>query len=107
MTLIGNNRQKIKLLLLRPFYGITVHGDMHGDLGISDHHPHKYPDLSLIYAATIAERSGLIDLHVIDANTAEFMPQPEIDGALVGGASLKSDEFVSITRQTSEIYRKS
>jgi len=74
MTLIGNNRQKIKLLLLRPFYGITVHGDMHGDLGISDHHPHKYPDLSLIYAATIAERSGLIDLHVIDANTAEFMP---------------------------------
>ena len=33
----------------------------------------------------------------------EFMRQPEIDGALVGGASLKADEFVSIARQTSEI----
>jgi triosephosphate isomerase len=40
---------------------------------------------------------------VTDANTAEFMKQPEIDGALVGGASLKADQFVSIVRQTSEI----
>ena len=29
-------------------------------------------------------------------NIAEFMKQPEIDGALVGGASLKADEFLSI-----------
>jgi triosephosphate isomerase len=36
-------------------------------------------------------------------NIAEFMPQPEIDGALVGGASLKADEFLSIVRQTAEI----
>ncbi len=36
-------------------------------------------------------------------NIAEFMRQPEIDGALVGGASLKADEFLSIARQTSEI----
>jgi triosephosphate isomerase len=36
-------------------------------------------------------------------NIAEFMRQPEIDGALVGGASLKADDFVSIARQTSEI----
>ncbi len=34
------------------------------------------------------------------ANIAEFMEQPEIDGALVGGASLKVEEFVSIVRQT-------
>ncbi len=34
---------------------------------------------------------------------AEFMRQPEIDGALVGGASLKADQFLSIVRQTSEI----
>ena len=38
-------------------------------------------------------------------NTAEFMQQPEIDGALVGGASLKADQFLSIVRQTSEIRR--
>jgi triosephosphate isomerase len=34
-------------------------------------------------------------------NIAEFMAQPEIDGALVGGASLKAGEFVSITEQAS------
>ena len=36
-------------------------------------------------------------------NAAEFMQQPEIDGALVGGASLKAAQFVSIVKQTSEI----
>ena len=36
-------------------------------------------------------------------NATEFMRQPEIDGALVGGASLEADQFLSIVRQTSEI----
>jgi triosephosphate isomerase len=36
-------------------------------------------------------------------NIAEFMNQPEIDGALVGGASLKAGDFLSIAKQTSEI----
>jgi triosephosphate isomerase len=36
-------------------------------------------------------------------NIVEFIQQPEIDGALVGGASLKADEFISIVKQTSEI----
>ena len=36
-------------------------------------------------------------------NIAEFMAQPEIDGALVGGASLKADDFLSIAKKTSEI----
>jgi triosephosphate isomerase len=35
---------------------------------------------------------------VTAANAAEFFGQPEIDGALVGGASLKVDEFTAITR---------
>jgi len=38
-------------------------------------------------------------------NTTEFMQQPEIDGALVGGASLKAEQFVSIVRLTSELRR--
>jgi len=42
---------------------------------------------------------------VTAANAAEFISQPEIDGALVGGASLKADQFLSIVRQTSEIRR--
>jgi len=36
-------------------------------------------------------------------NAAEFINQPEIDGALVGGASLKAAQFLSIVKQTSEI----
>jgi triosephosphate isomerase len=35
---------------------------------------------------------------VTGANAAEFFQQPEIDGALVGGASLKPDDFVAITQ---------
>ncbi len=37
-------------------------------------------------------------------NIAEFMEQFEIDGALVGGASLKADQFISIIKQTEEIF---
>jgi triosephosphate isomerase len=40
---------------------------------------------------------------VTAANISEFMKKSDIDGALVGGASLKADEFVSIVRQASEI----
>lgn len=35
---------------------------------------------------------------VTSQNIAEFMVQPEIDGALVGGASLKADEFIAICK---------
>ena len=40
---------------------------------------------------------------VTSTNIAEFISRPEIDGALVGGASLKAEEFVSIVEQTAEI----
>jgi triosephosphate isomerase len=36
-------------------------------------------------------------------NIAEFVSQPWIDGALVGGASLKAEQFISIVRQTADI----
>jgi triosephosphate isomerase len=35
---------------------------------------------------------------VTSSNAAEFFGQPDIDGALVGGASLKVDEFAAITK---------
>ncbi|MDP6063641.1 MAG: triose-phosphate isomerase [SAR202 cluster bacterium] len=35
---------------------------------------------------------------VTDENIPDFMGQPDIDGALVGGASLKPDVFVALTR---------
>jgi triosephosphate isomerase len=40
---------------------------------------------------------------VTGSNIAEFISEPEIDGALVGGASLKADDFLSIVRQTASI----
>ncbi|MEO5888054.1 MAG: triose-phosphate isomerase [Anaerolineales bacterium] len=39
---------------------------------------------------------------VTASNASEFFAQPEIDGALVGGASLKADEFVAITKIAAE-----
>lgn len=36
-------------------------------------------------------------------NIEEFVVQPEIDGALVGGASLDAEQFSSIVRQTAEL----
>ncbi len=39
-------------------------------------------------------------------NIAEFVGQPDIDGALVGGASLKPDEFVAIAEKTAEVKAK-
>ncbi|MFC2006372.1 triose-phosphate isomerase [Chloroflexota bacterium] len=49
-------------------------------------------DLRILYGGSVTA-----------TNAAEFMQQPEIDGALVGGASLKANEFLSIVKQTSEI----
>jgi triosephosphate isomerase len=43
---------------------------------------------------------------VTSANIAEFISHLEIDGALVGGASLKADEFVSIVEQTVKIKKR-
>jgi len=43
---------------------------------------------------------------VTAGNIAEFAKQPEIDGALVGGASLKAEEFLDIARQSANIRSK-
>jgi triosephosphate isomerase len=40
---------------------------------------------------------------VTSSNIAEFIAEPEIDGALVGGASLKVNEFVGIVSQTATL----
>jgi triosephosphate isomerase len=39
------------------------------------------------------------------ANIASIMAQPDIDGALVGGASLDAEEFASIARYREHIAR--
>lgn len=52
-------------------------------------------DLRILYGGSVTA-----------ANIAEFISHPEIDGALVGGASLKAEEFASIVEQTAEIKRR-
>ena len=42
---------------------------------------------------------------VTAANIAEFISQPQIDGALVGGASLKATELLSIVEQTAVVKK--
>jgi len=60
--------------------------------------------IAQLYDKVVAQNMRILYGGSVTAdNIAEFMPQPEIDGALVGGASLKADEFLSIVRQTSEI----
>jgi triosephosphate isomerase (TIM) len=54
-------------------------------------------------ASAAAELRILYGGSVTAGNIAEFIAEPEIDGGLVGGASLKPQEFISITRQAAEI----
>jgi triosephosphate isomerase len=42
---------------------------------------------------------------VTPANIAEFMTMPELDGGLVGGASLKVNDFAEIVKLTAEVKR--
>jgi len=60
--------------------------------------------ISKLYGERVAQDLRLLYGGSVTAdNATEFMQQPEIDGALVGGASLKADQFLSIVRQASAI----
>ena len=52
-------------------------------------------DLRILYGGSVTSE-----------NVAEFVSQPEIDGALVGGSSLKAEEFLGIVNQTAAIKGK-
>ena len=49
-------------------------------------------DLRILYGGSVTSH-----------NIAEFISQPEIDGSLVGGSSLKAEDFLSIVKQTAKI----
>jgi triosephosphate isomerase len=57
------------------------------------------PALARLYGTETAQAIRVLyGGSVTAANAAEFFSQPDIDGALVGGASLKEEEFVAITK---------
>jgi radical SAM superfamily enzyme YgiQ (UPF0313 family) len=65
----------LKLLLLRPYYGVSIHSEMQGDLGFCSFRQSAFPDISFIYAATIASQNKAIELHVIEANVEQLFPK--------------------------------
>lgn len=57
------------------------------------------PELADLFGTQTAQSIRILyGGSVTAANASEFFGQPEIDGALVGGASLKVEEFAAITR---------
>ena len=58
---------------------------------------------SLIDKQVAAETRILYGGSVTAENIVEFISQPEIDGGLVGGASLKADQFAGIVQKAGEI----
>jgi triosephosphate isomerase len=61
------------------------------------------PALSDLFGAETAQSIRILyGGSVTASNASEFFSQPEIDGALVGGASLKADEFVAITKAAAQ-----
>ena len=57
------------------------------------------PALADMFGAAFAQAVRVLYGGSVKAsNAAEFFGQPEIDGALVGGASLKAQEFIGIVQ---------
>ncbi len=56
------------------------------------------PALTALYGAAAQSIRVLYGGSVKPHNAAEFFAQPDIDGALVGGASLQADAFIAITQ---------
>ena len=56
-------------------------------------------------SAKSAGGSGAILIDLVDGNAAQLFTQPDIDGALVGGASLKADAFTVIVKAAAEAKR--
>ena len=73
---------KETVLLVRPYYGINIHTDAQGDYGTILDSNDIFPDLPLINAATILERSDKHEVIVIDAAAERMLPDKLIEKAL-------------------------
>ncbi len=62
--------------------------------------------LAELYPGPTAERVRILYVGSVKAtNVAAIMAQPDVDGALVGGASLDAEEFVAICRYPEHVGR--
>jgi len=61
--------------------------------------------LTELYSADFANRVRVLyGGSVKSENVEELMREEDIDGGLIGGASLKSDSFIDIINKTSKLY---
>ena len=59
-----------------------------------------------LYGAEVAEGTRILyGGSTNDKNIREIMAQPDIDGALIGGAALKVEIYAEMVRGTDEVYR--
>ena len=82
-----------------PVWAIGTGKASSGENANTVHQQFIRPALSELYGAQAADAIRILyGGSVTAANAVEFFAYPDIDGALVGGASLKPDEFVAITK---------
>jgi triosephosphate isomerase (TIM) len=61
--------------------------------------------LAALYGDAIAQTVRILYGGSTNAkNIGEIMQQPDIDGALIGGASLKADDYSAMVQKTAELY---
>lgn len=62
--------------------------------------------VATLYSQTVADTVRILyGGSTNEKNIGEIMQQPDIDGALIGGASLKVESYGAMVRTTSELYR--
>ena len=60
--------------------------------------------VATLWSSTVADSIRIVyGGSVTSSNIVEFISETEIDGALIGGASLKADDFLKIVHQTANI----
>ena len=60
-----------------------------------------------MYSSSLSEVTRVLyGGSVKSENIVELMEEKDIDGALIGGASLKCESFIDIIKKTSELYEK-
>jgi len=85
-----------------PVWAIGTGKASSGENANSVHSKLIRPALSELFGDSNAEAIRILyGGSVTAANASEFFSQSDIDGALVGGASLKPEEFVAITKAAS------
>jgi triosephosphate isomerase (TIM) len=82
-----------------PVWAIGTGRASSGENAEAAHRDAIRPVLKDLFGADVSQAVRILyGGSVTAANAAEFFSQPDIDGALVGGASLKTEDFIKITQ---------